>query len=307
MTKYLDRDKLLEKLQQQKNWYNSDNSFFSDDLKVHLINSVNVIINQVNNGVFDIKANDSETYVSWLPEEDLWCVTRFIEHYFERLIKFGSTINSTEMALEVKLYCQRYGFKRTNDSVILKFHNIEYLAFKFVVEHGNPYDIEIKRGMSQISEQCLKFWDLQTKKYAQTILKWLKINPFKQEQVFVNEIIEEPHMSWLPEEDLWCVTRFIEHYFERLIKFGRTINSKEMALELKLYQEHFANNRKENSVILKFHNVEHLGFNLIIEYGNPYNIKIKKGMTAKTKQSVIAWIQQTAIYAEKINQWFNIS
>jgi len=61
------------------------------------------------------------------------------------------------MALEVKLYCQRYGFKRTNDSVILKFHNIEYLAFKFVVEHGNPYDIEIKRGMSQISEQCLKF------------------------------------------------------------------------------------------------------------------------------------------------------
>lgn len=176
MTKYLDRDKLLEKLQQQKNWYNSDNSFFSDDLKVHLINSVNVIINQVNNGVFDIKANHSEIYVSWLPEEDLW-----------------------------------------------------------------------------------------------------------------------------------CVTRFIEHYFERLIKFGRTINSKEMALELKLYQEHFANNRKENSVILKFRNVEHLGFNLIIEYGNPYNIKIKKGMTAKTKQLVKAWTQQTTIYVEKINGWFNIS
>ncbi|MBE4704401.1 hypothetical protein [Spiroplasma platyhelix] len=113
------------------------------------------------------------TYTKWLAEEDLYCVDRFIKNYFEKLIKSGQPVNSKAMDLEVYLYNERYNKKRTEASVRLKFHNIEHLAFKWVKENGNPYNVNIKKGMSKRSKQCLKFWEAQIEQYSNEINKWL--------------------------------------------------------------------------------------------------------------------------------------
>lgn len=112
--------------------------------------------------------------VEWLTEEDLYCVERFIKNYLKRLIETGKSMNSKEMELEVNLYNDIYNNKRVNSSIKIKFKNIEHLAFKWVAENGNPYNIEIKKAMSQRSEQCLKFWKEQINYHSETINKWLK-------------------------------------------------------------------------------------------------------------------------------------
>lgn len=115
-------------------------------------------------------------YIKWLIEEDIYCVERFIENYFEKLIKTGRTLTTKEMEKEVNLYNQIYFNKRTTDSVRLKFHNIEHLAFKWIDENGNPYNIQIKERMSKRSKQCLNSWLNQLDKYANQINEWLQKN-----------------------------------------------------------------------------------------------------------------------------------
>ncbi len=116
------------------------------------------------------------SYIRWLEKEDLYCVNRFIENYFEQLIKIGQPISSKDMNLEVDLYIKQFNNKRTKDSVRLKFHNIEHLAFKFVEQNGNPYNIEILERLKGKSKQSLKAWKTQTEKYSENINKWLNIS-----------------------------------------------------------------------------------------------------------------------------------
>ena len=114
-------------------------------------------------------------------------------------------------------------------------------------------------------------------------------------------------IKWLPEEDLWCINVFIENYFKRLIETGQPLLSDERQLEVNKYMKHFNNKRTNSSVIYKFHNVEHLAFKLVEQKGNPYDVPILKRLKNCSQQQRRVWAQQTAIYAEKINEWFNIS
>lgn len=71
-----------------------------------------------------------------MPEEDLYCVNRFIENYFEKLIKFGQTINSKDMELEVQLYMNKFNNSRSKGSIKMKFQNLEYLGYIYANELG---------------------------------------------------------------------------------------------------------------------------------------------------------------------------
>lgn len=119
----------------------------------------------------------------------------------------------------------------------------------------------------------------------------------------INETKER--QKWTKEEDLYCVERFIKNYLKRLIETGKVLNTKEIKLETDLYIDYFSNNRNTSSIIMKFHNIEYLAFNLVKEHNNPFNIKFRKRLKNCSKQGIEIWESQTKKYGADIDKWTN--